>query len=139
MPHDTASRRQAILAAALADLHANRFRRVPERCATLLARDPSDAEARLLSRLAAGALTPDDPAARFAFASFLHENGRSEDAIPALADLLRLRPDDLPARNLLAIALATLGRTGEAIAAASRYRHARSVAGRRMGQSRACC
>jgi tetratricopeptide (TPR) repeat protein len=58
------ARRIVILRKAVNDLEANRFPSVKTRCAPLLARDPDDAEALLLSGLAAGARGHTEHAAR---------------------------------------------------------------------------
>jgi Flp pilus assembly protein TadD len=132
----------------------------------LLANDPNDTEALLLSGLAAGArghcdhaarllhraararnnaahpfrdlaailcrigqqarvgpqflacrrVAPDDASLFYAFGGFLYDSGQCEAAIPVLGEAQRLEPDGMPARNLLAMALASLGRTEAAIA-----------------------
>ncbi len=58
-----------------------------------------------------------DPGLLHDIADDLYDSGRAEDAIPLLTEALRLAPDNLPARNLLAMAQAAVGRTEEAIAA----------------------
>jgi len=164
--HDAASRRLAILGKAINELAVNRFASVAARCAPLLARDPNDAQALLLSGLAAGArghiehaarllqraarfrdnaahpfhdlaiilrrigrsallepqfqalrrIAPSDPSLPHAFAEFHYDNGESEAAIPLLVEAQRLDPDGMPTRNLLAMALASIGHTDAAIA-----------------------
>ena len=51
-------------------------------------------------------LAPDDAGLLHAYADFLYDAGRAEEAVPPLRAALRLRPDAMPARNLLALALA---------------------------------
>jgi Flp pilus assembly protein TadD len=164
-PPPAAQDRIPILAAAIADLEANRFARVTARCAPLLAREPDDLEAQLLCGLATGArghhdhaarllhgaarhrgqqehpcrdlamiltrigkpewiepqyraslrLAPADPGLLHAFADFLYDDGRGGEALPLLTDARRLRPDFMPVRNLLALALASVGDTELAI------------------------
>jgi tetratricopeptide (TPR) repeat protein len=164
--HDPASRRVAVLGRAVHDLEINRFASVTSRCAPLLASDPNDTEALLLSGLAAGARGHEDHAARllqraardrrnaahpfrdlalllcrigqqaqvepqfqalyrisqddvsllYAYAEFLYDHGQCEAAVPVLSEAQRLQPDGMPARNLLAMAYASLGLTEAAIA-----------------------
>ncbi len=166
MVHDAASRRLTALGRAVRDLESNKFAAVTTRCAPLLANDPDDTEALLLSGLAAGArghcehaarllhraargrnnaahpfrdlaiilcrigqpaqvepqfhalrrIAPDDASLFYAFAEFLYDSGQSDAAIPILAEAQRLEPDGMPARNLLAMAYASLGLTEAAIA-----------------------
>lgn len=165
-PHDTAVHRVTVLSRAVQDLAINRFASVTSRCAPLLANDPNDTEALLLSGLAAGArghrehaarqlhraardrgnashpfrdlaiilcrigqqaqvgpqfqalfrIAPDDASLLYAYAEFLYDNGQCEAAIPVLAEAQQLQPDAMPARNLLAMAYASLGLTDAAIA-----------------------
>ena len=61
-------------------------------------------------------LAPDDPSLLHVFAEFLYDGDQSEAAVPLLEEALGLRPDVMPTRNLLAMALASLGRTQAAIA-----------------------
>jgi tetratricopeptide (TPR) repeat protein len=164
--HDAASHRVAVLGRAVHELAMNRFASVSTRCAPLLANDPDDTEALLLSGLAAGArghrehaarllhraardrgsaahpfrdlaiilcrigqqaqvepqfqashrIASDDPSLLYAYAEFLYDSGQSEAAVPILAEAQRLQPDGMPARNLLAMAYASLGLTEAAIA-----------------------
>jgi tetratricopeptide (TPR) repeat protein len=60
---------------------------------------------------------PEDASLPRIFAEFLYDTDRIADAIPLLSESLRLRPDHAPTRNLLAMALASLGETDAAIAA----------------------
>ena len=165
MTHDAAARRIALLGRAVHDLAVNQFTSVTARCAPLLASNPNDTEALLLSGLAAGArghhehaarllhraacdrrnaahpfrdlaiilcrigqqtrvepqfralfhLAPGDASLLYAYAEFLYDSGQSEAAIPVLAEAQRLQPDGIPARNLLAMAYASLGLTEAAI------------------------
>lgn len=158
--------RVAVLGRAVHDLEMNRFSSVTMRCAPLLASDPNDTEALLLSGLAAGArghtehaarllqraardrknaahpfrdlaiilsrigqqaqiepqfqalyrLDPEDLSLLYAYAELLYDSGLCEAAIPVLAEAQRLHPDGMPARNLLAMAYASLGLTEAAIA-----------------------
>lgn len=65
---------------------------------------------------AALGLAPDDPALLHAFADFLYDDGRGAEAMPLLRDALRLDPNFMQARNLLALSLAATGDTEAAIA-----------------------
>lgn len=165
MAQDAASRRLVILGRAIQDLAHNRFASVITRCAPLLARDPDDTEALLLSGLAAGArghcehaarllhraagrrsneahpfrdllpilcrtgqqaqvepqfqalyqIDPGDASLLYAYAEFLYDHGQCEAAVPVLAEAQRLQPYAMAARNLLAMAYASLGQTDAAI------------------------
>ena len=166
MSSHPAPQRIAVLARAIEDLRADQFAAVIACCAPLLALDPEDAEALLLSGLAAGARGDSEPAARllhraasdrgdaehpFAdllpilrrtgqtvliepqfyamhrlapndaslqrlFGEFLYDTGRIDEAVPFLAEALRLQPDHPATFNLLAMALASLGQTNTAVA-----------------------
>jgi Flp pilus assembly protein TadD len=159
-------RRVAVLGKAVRDLAINRFASVTARCAPLLASDPYDTEALLLSGLAAGArghrehaarllhraasdrgnaahpfgdlaiilcrigqqgqveaqfqalyrIAPADASLLCAYGEFLYDSGQCEAAIVVLTEAQRLQPDAMPARNLLAMAYASLGQTEAAIA-----------------------
>ncbi len=61
-------------------------------------------------------VAPDDTSLLYAYAELLYDSGQSEAAIPFLTEAQRLQPDGMPARNLLAMAYASLGRTEAAIA-----------------------
>ena len=61
-------------------------------------------------------IAPEDASLLYAYAEFLYDDGQCEAAIPVLAEAQRLQPDAMPARNLLAMALASLGLTEAAIA-----------------------
>jgi Flp pilus assembly protein TadD len=61
-------------------------------------------------------IAPDDASLLYAYAEFLYDNGQCEAAIPILAKVQRLQPEGMPARNLLAMAFASLGLTEAAIA-----------------------
>jgi tetratricopeptide (TPR) repeat protein len=54
-------------------------------------------------------LATDDAGLLHAFADFLYDAGRFAEAVPLLVAARRQRPDFMPARNLLALALAALG------------------------------
>ena len=73
-------------------------------------------QAEALLRLAVE-VSPDSPAAKFHLAAELYSRNRPEDAIGALADVLREQPDNVDALNLNAAALARAGRLDEAVAA----------------------
>jgi tetratricopeptide (TPR) repeat protein len=60
-------------------------------------------------------LAPNDVGLLHAFADFLYDLGRGGDALPLLIKARSLRPDFMPARNLLALSLASLGDTETAI------------------------
>jgi hypothetical protein len=60
-------------------------------------------------------LAPNDVGLLHAFADFLYDLGRPGEALPLLNDALCMRPDFMPARNLLALAHASLGDTETAI------------------------
>jgi Flp pilus assembly protein TadD len=60
-------------------------------------------------------LAPNDVGLLHAFADFLYDLGRPGDALPLLIDARRVRPDFMPSRNLLALALASSGNTAAAI------------------------
>src|SRR5271165_90879 len=59
---------------------------------------------RALQRLA-----PGDAALLHAYAEFCYDGGQMAAAVPPLLEALRLQPDALPTRNLLAMAPASLG------------------------------
>jgi Flp pilus assembly protein TadD len=61
------------------------------------------------------ALAPGDTGLLRAFADFLYDGGRGGEAVPILTAVLNLHPDHVPARNLLAMAYASLGNTETAI------------------------
>lgn len=64
---------------------------------------------------------PDNPRAHVALGNYLYQHGRKADALPHLAEAVRLQPGNAHAQYSLGIALASKGRIDEAIA---RYRSA---------------
>jgi tetratricopeptide (TPR) repeat protein len=60
-------------------------------------------------------LAADDAGLLHAFADFLYDSGRFSEAVPLLIEARCRRPDFMPARNLLALALAAMGDIDAAI------------------------
>ncbi|HEY1932571.1 MAG TPA: tetratricopeptide repeat protein [Acetobacteraceae bacterium] len=131
MPHDAMPQRHVRVAAAYADLQANRFRRAVERCAALLEHDPDDADALLLAGLASGALGEAEHAAaqlqRVAaarpdaahpvcdLAALLRRIGQPALIEPQFRAALLLAPQDARLSAAFADFLHEAGRSSEAI------------------------
>jgi Flp pilus assembly protein TadD len=123
--------RIAVLTKALADLNAARFDHVTAHCAMLLARNPDDIEANLLSGLAAGAVGRAEHAARLLhraarhrgnaehpcrdLAAILHRIGKPEWIERQFRASLCLAPEDAGLLHAFADELYDRGRAEEAI------------------------
>jgi Flp pilus assembly protein TadD len=132
MTSHPASQRIAVLAKAIEELRADRFSAVATRCAPLLARDPTDTEALLLSGLAAGANGDAENSARLLhraasgrgdadhpFAdllAILRRTGHTASIEPHFQALHRLAPDDASLQRLFGEFLYDAGRIEEAVA-----------------------
>ena len=131
MSSATASQRTAVLAKAIGDLQADRFDAVVTGCAPLLARDPADTQALLLSGLAAGVRGFPEIAAQLLHRAaigrgdaehpfgdllpILRRTGQTALIEPQFHALHRLSPNDASLQRLFGQFLYDIGRVADSV------------------------